>query len=87
MLGFVLCLCLNLLWCQPVSLNWSTDPNTTCQAQASYVPYIVTIGFRAKPGLAADLEKKLRDRVPISRTEAVVEPAAPLGRDWRADAR
>jgi len=32
--------------------------------------YIVTIGFRAKPGQAADLERELRNRVPISRTEA-----------------
>ncbi len=32
--------------------------------------YIVTIGFRAKPGKAADLERELRYRVPISRTEA-----------------
>ena len=32
--------------------------------------YIVTIGFRAKPGRAAELETKLRQRVPISRTEA-----------------
>ena len=32
--------------------------------------YIVTVGFRAKPGKAAALEKMLRDRVPISRTEA-----------------
>lgn len=32
--------------------------------------FIVTIGFRAKPGMAAQLEKLLRDRVPISRTEA-----------------
>ena len=32
--------------------------------------YIVTIGFRAKPGKAAELETKLRNRVPISRTEA-----------------
>ena len=31
---------------------------------------IVTIGFRAKPGRAADLERELRNRVPISRTEA-----------------
>src|ERR1700742_4263691 len=33
-------------------------------------PYIVTIGFRAKPGKAAELERALRNRVPISRTEA-----------------
>jgi quinol monooxygenase YgiN len=33
-------------------------------------PYIVTMGFRAKPGRAADLERELRNRVPISRTEA-----------------
>ena len=32
--------------------------------------YIVTVGFRAKPGKAAELEKQLRHRVPISRTEA-----------------
>lgn len=32
--------------------------------------FIVTIGFRAKPGMAAELEKQLRDRVPISRTQA-----------------
>ena len=32
--------------------------------------YIVTIGFRAQPGKAADLERELRNRVPISRTEA-----------------
>jgi quinol monooxygenase YgiN len=32
--------------------------------------YIVTIGFRAKPGKAEELEQKLRQRVPISRTEA-----------------
>ncbi len=32
--------------------------------------YIVTIGFRAKPGMAAELERQLRARVPISRTEA-----------------
>jgi quinol monooxygenase YgiN len=32
--------------------------------------YIVTMGFRAKPGRAADLERELRNRVPISRTEA-----------------
>ena len=31
---------------------------------------IVTIGFRAKPGKAAELERELRNRVPISRTEA-----------------
>jgi quinol monooxygenase YgiN len=31
---------------------------------------IVTIGFRAKPGMAARLERELRNRVPISRTEA-----------------
>jgi quinol monooxygenase YgiN len=30
----------------------------------------VTIGFRARPGKAADLERELRNRVPISRTEA-----------------
>ena len=33
-------------------------------------PLIVTIGFRAKPGKAAELERELRHRVPISRTEA-----------------
>jgi quinol monooxygenase YgiN len=32
--------------------------------------YIVTIGFRAKAGKAGELERKLRNRVPISRTEA-----------------
>ncbi len=32
--------------------------------------YVVTIGLRAKPGKAAELERQLRDRVPISRTEA-----------------
>jgi quinol monooxygenase YgiN len=32
--------------------------------------YIVTIGFRAKPGKASELERTLRQRVPISRTEA-----------------
>jgi quinol monooxygenase YgiN len=32
--------------------------------------FIVTIGYRARPGKAAMLEKLLRDRVPISRTEA-----------------
>jgi quinol monooxygenase YgiN len=32
--------------------------------------YIVTIGFRAKPGKAAELERALRNRVPIARTEA-----------------
>jgi quinol monooxygenase YgiN len=32
--------------------------------------FIVTIGFRAKPGKATELERKLRDRVPISRTQA-----------------
>lgn len=31
---------------------------------------IVTIGFRAKPGREADLERELRNRVPIARTEA-----------------
>ena len=34
--------------------------------------YIVTIGFRAKPGRAPDLERELRNRVPITRTEAGV---------------
>ncbi|HUO10206.1 MAG TPA: putative quinol monooxygenase [Phycisphaerae bacterium] len=34
--------------------------------------YIVTIGFRAKEGKAADLERELRNRVPITRTEAGV---------------
>ena len=33
-------------------------------------PFIVTIGFRAKPGKAAELERELRNRVPIARTEA-----------------
>jgi quinol monooxygenase YgiN len=33
-------------------------------------PFIVTIGFRGKPGKAAELERELRNRVPISRTEA-----------------
>src|SRR4051812_46350269 len=32
--------------------------------------FIVTIGLRAKPGKAAELERELRIRVPISRTEA-----------------
>ena len=32
--------------------------------------FIITIGYRAKPGKAAALEKLLRDRVPITRTEA-----------------
>jgi quinol monooxygenase YgiN len=32
--------------------------------------FIVTIGFRAKPGKASELERALRQRVPISRTEA-----------------
>jgi quinol monooxygenase YgiN len=32
--------------------------------------YIVTMGFRAKPGRADDLERELRNQVPISRTEA-----------------
>jgi quinol monooxygenase YgiN len=32
--------------------------------------FIVTIGFRAKPGKAVELERQLRNRVPISRTEA-----------------
>ena len=32
--------------------------------------FTVTIGFRAKPGMAAELQRKLRDRVPISRTQA-----------------
>jgi quinol monooxygenase YgiN len=32
--------------------------------------YIVTIGFRAKPGKAEELERELRNRVPIARTEA-----------------
>ncbi len=31
---------------------------------------IVTMGFRAKPGKSAELERELRNRVPISRTEA-----------------
>jgi quinol monooxygenase YgiN len=34
------------------------------------IQYIVTMGFRAKPGKAAELERQLRNRVPISRTEA-----------------
>src|SRR5579875_1387186 len=37
---------------------------------ATHKQYIVTIGLRAQPGKAAELEKALRDRVPISRTEA-----------------
>jgi quinol monooxygenase YgiN len=32
--------------------------------------YIVTIGFRAKPDKAPELERALRSRVPIARTEA-----------------
>jgi quinol monooxygenase YgiN len=32
--------------------------------------WIVTIGFRAKAGREAELERELRNRVPISRTEA-----------------
>ncbi len=32
--------------------------------------YVVTIGYKAKPGKAEELERRLRDRVPISRTEA-----------------
>jgi quinol monooxygenase YgiN len=32
--------------------------------------FIITVGYRAKPGRADELEKLLRDRVPISRTEA-----------------
>jgi quinol monooxygenase YgiN len=32
--------------------------------------FIVTIGVRAKPGKAVELERELRNRVPISRTEA-----------------
>ncbi len=32
--------------------------------------FIVTIGLRAKPDKAAELETALRQRVPISRTEA-----------------
>src|ERR1044071_4048498 len=39
---------------------------------AEHVQYIVTIVFRAKPGKAADLERELRNRVPITRTEAGV---------------
>jgi quinol monooxygenase YgiN len=31
---------------------------------------IVTIGFRAKPGREVELERELRNRVPIARTEA-----------------
>ncbi len=34
--------------------------------------YIVTVGFRAKVGKASDLERELRNRVPITRTEAGV---------------
>jgi quinol monooxygenase YgiN len=37
---------------------------------AAHQQFIVTIGYRAKPGRAADLERELRNRVPISRTEA-----------------
>ena len=32
--------------------------------------YVVTIGYRAKAGKAETLERELRNRVPISRTEA-----------------
>jgi len=32
--------------------------------------YVVTIGYKAKPGKAEELERMLRNRVPISRTEA-----------------
>ncbi|MGN6367041.1 MAG: putative quinol monooxygenase [Phycisphaerae bacterium] len=39
---------------------------------AKHKQYIVTIGFRAKPGKASDLERELRNRVPITRTEAGV---------------
>ena len=39
---------------------------------ATHKQYIVTIGFRAKSGKAADLERELRNRVPITRTEAGV---------------
>jgi len=37
---------------------------------AEHKQYIVTIGFRAKPGKADELERELRNRVPIARTEA-----------------
>src|ERR1700710_1263843 len=37
---------------------------------AIHKQYIVTLGFRAREGKAPELEKALRDRVPISRTEA-----------------
>jgi quinol monooxygenase YgiN len=37
---------------------------------AEKVQFIVTIGFKAKLGRAADLERELRNRVPIARTEA-----------------
>ena len=39
---------------------------------ATHKQYIVTIGFRARAGKAADLERELRNRVPITRTEAGV---------------
>lgn len=32
--------------------------------------YVVTIGYKAKQGKAEELERTLRNRVPISRTEA-----------------
>ena len=37
---------------------------------AGHQQYIVTIGFRAKEGRADELERELRNRVPITRTEA-----------------
>ena len=37
---------------------------------AMHEQFIITIGYRAKAGRGAELEKLLRDRVPISRTEA-----------------
>lgn len=42
----------------------------TMSSQDLAEQFVVTIRFRAKPGRAAILEKHLRDRVPISRTEA-----------------
>lgn len=39
-------------------------------AQTHVQQFIVTIGLRAKDGCAASLERELRKRVPISRTEA-----------------
>ena len=44
--------------------------------------FIVTIGFRAKPGKAADLERALRQRVPISRTEATTLDYRPSTLAW-----